>query len=275
MKLVVSNIAWANEEETAVAKLLQKLDVKYVEIAPTKKWQDPTQASGDEVNAYQDFWRGYGIEIVAFQSMLFSRPDLKIFESDAMRQQTAELLKDYIRLAGKMGAKVLVFGSPKNRQRGELPYEQAFGIAREFFNDLGDVAQENNTSFCIEPNPTDYSCDFVTNARQGIELVNSVNNPGFGLHLDIAGMSLAGDDIQESIKQASSVLRHFHASSPFLGQVEEEVGIDHATAAKTLADINYKGYVSIEMRPGEVGQNVERVKKAVNYALDAYKPLLS
>ena len=86
MKLVVSNIAWTNEEEIEVAELLKNLGVKYVEVAPTKKWQDPTtQAIDADIEAYRQFWRQYDIEIIAFQSMLFNQPDFKIFESEALR----------------------------------------------------------------------------------------------------------------------------------------------------------------------------------------------
>ncbi len=274
-QLAVSSIAWTNQEEKDVAKVFRKLSVKNVELAPTKLWGDPTKATDSEIADVLDFWESNGQDVVAFQSMLFGRENLKIFEDELTRQETANFLKDFIRLAGKMGVKVLVFGSPKNRQRGKVAYDQAFDIAKDFFGDLGDVARENNTCFCIEPNPIDYACDFVTNAQQGIELVKAVNNEGFGLHLDIAGMTLAGDDIAESIKNAAPVLRHFHASSPQLGQVEAAGGIDHETAAVALADINYKGFVSIEMRPAEAGQNVERVEKAVMYIREVYEKHLS
>ena len=52
MKLAVSSIGWTNEEEQAVAEKLQELGVKYVEIAPTKLWEDPTQTIPKEATAY-------------------------------------------------------------------------------------------------------------------------------------------------------------------------------------------------------------------------------
>jgi D-psicose/D-tagatose/L-ribulose 3-epimerase len=270
MKLAVSSIAWTNEEEVLVAESLRMLGVKYVEIAPTKKWNDPPKASADEIAAYKGFWQAYGIEVVAFQSMLFTRPDLKIFESEENRQQTLTYLTDFIGLAGNMGVSVMVFGSPKNRQRGEMSLEEATPIAKEFFNSLGDAAKQQNVSFCIEPNPPNYSCDFITTASDGIKLVSEVNNRGFGLHLDIAGMTLAGDDVAKSIQDGAHLLRHFHISSPNLDQVEDLEQVHHREAADALRAINYDGYVSIEMRPGAVGDNVSRVEKAVRFAQSIY-----
>ncbi len=270
MKLVVSNIAWTNEEEIEVVKKLQELGVKYIEIAPTKKWENPINAPTDEVKAYKKFWQAHGIRIVAFQSMLFTRPDLKIFDGEANRQESADYLKKFTRLAHDLGAGVMVYGSPKNRQRGDKDMETANLIAKDFFKEIGDNAAALNVEFCIEPNPTAYACDFVVNTVEGIELVNAVDSPGFGLHLDIAGMTLANDDIAKSIKAAAPVLRHFHISAPYLEQVDRDSPVDHATAAKALIDVGYEGFVSIEMKPGEVGTNLERVERAVLFAQKTY-----
>ncbi len=270
MKLAVSSIAWTNEEDVEVAEVLQKLGVKYIELAPTKKWQDPTVAPADEVAEHKAFWESYGIEIVAFQSMLFPRPDLKLFESYENRAATLKYLQDFTKLAGVMGAQVMVFGSPKNRQKGGIPVEQAYEIAKDFFGKLGDTAKSEKVYFCIEPNPTDYACDYVTDAQQGIDLVSSVANDGFGLHLDIAGMTLAGDDITKSITDAAPLLRHFHISSPFLEQVGPGTDVQHQVAADALRAIGYDRFVSIEMKPGEAGTNAARVETAVRFAQSIY-----
>lgn len=269
MKLAVSNIAWLKEEEEQIARLMQELGVKYVEIAPTKQWDDPTRAPKNEANAYRDWWKQYGIEVVAFQSMLFARPDLKLFEGPKLRQEAKAYLENFIRLAGTMGAKRMVFGSPKNRQKDDLSDEDAMVVATDFFSSLGNTAAANDVVFCIEPNAPQYGCNFITTAGQGIDLVNAVNNPGFKLHLDIACMTLAGDDIASSIMKAAPVLEHFHISSPMLEAVEERADIEHEAAATTLRAVNYKGFISIEMRPAE-SSNVKRVRKAVKFVQSVY-----
>ena len=109
MKLAISNIAWTNEEEADVAAKLQELGVCYIEIAPTKIWSDPTKATIEQINEYIEWWKKYDIEIVAFQSMLFARPDLKMFESSELRDETRQYLADFLRLAGDMGASRLVW----------------------------------------------------------------------------------------------------------------------------------------------------------------------
>jgi D-psicose/D-tagatose/L-ribulose 3-epimerase len=265
MKLAISNIAWTNEEELDIAKLLKQLGVSFIEVAPTKKWQDPLEAPQAEVDEYKKFWQDQELETIAFQSMLFNRPDFKIFESEENRRQTLEYLQEFTKFAGELGARVMVFGSPKNRQKGNLSNKKAFEIAVNFFKEIGKTAERSGVVFCIEPNPTAYNCDFVITAEQGIEIVKAANNPGFGLHLDIAGMALAGDSVADSIKAAAPYLHHFHISAPYLEQVEEREDVQYEAAIQALREINYNGFVSIEMKPGTSGQNLERVKKAVTF----------
>ena len=269
MKLAVSNIAWTADEEPAVAQALQELGVRYVEIAPTKIWDDPLNVTDAQIQAYKDFWAKHDIEIVAFQSMLFGRLDLTIFDDEKTRLQTSEYLKKFIELAGRLGAQVLVFGSPKNRQVKNLSPTDTWRTAKTFFSGLGDAAVESQTNFCIEPNAEAYECNFITTAADGLKLVEEVDNPGFELHLDTACMTLAGDDLKSSITNARNHLRHFHISAPFLQPIEEKE-VDHQTAADTLRQIDYQHFVSIEMRPGDAGQNVARVRDAVELAKKYY-----
>jgi D-psicose/D-tagatose/L-ribulose 3-epimerase len=270
MELAVSNIAWTNEEEAAVAEKLQSLGVKHVEIAPTKLWDDPTSVTQAQAQEYVDWWKQYDITVSAFQSILFARPDFKLFESEEARREGIEYLAKFLNLAGMMGAEKLVFGSPKNRQRGDMSVEQANAIATDFFGELGRVAATYSTVLCLEPNAPQYNCDFVTNAAEGIDLVRAVNNPGFGLHLDTACMALAGDDLGNSIRKGRDILEHFHVSSPMLGQVEARDDVNHVSAASALREIGYNKLVSIEMRPGDVGTNVDRVEQAVRFTQSVY-----
>ena len=85
MKLAISNIGWHPHEEIAVAGIMRDMNVKGVEIAPTKVWDSPLAASDAEVKDYRQFWESRRIQIVAMQSLLFGRSDLTIFDSAQKR----------------------------------------------------------------------------------------------------------------------------------------------------------------------------------------------
>lgn len=265
MELAVSNIAWTNDEEASVAECLQSLGVKKVEIAPTKVWDDPTKASLEEIQGYLEWWKKYGIDVYSFQSLHFARPDLKLFESAELRGEMLNYTAEFLRLAGDMGVKRLVFGSPKSRQRGELSLEEANMIARDFFVELGIVAEKYDTMLCVEPNAPQYNCDFITSAKEGADFVRAIGSKGVGLHLDTACMVLAGDNLEASIRDNAGILEHFHVSAPMLDRVFDRDDVNYREAGQALKNVRYDKVISIEMRPGDEGSNLARVESAVNF----------
>lgn len=271
MKLAVSNIAWAQDEEAAVAQALAAEAVEFVEIAPTKVFHDPLSTRAQDRSRYSRFWADHGITIVAFQSMLFGRPELQLFGAADTRRELVSTLVRFVELAGQMDVGRLVFGSPKNRiVPPGMGNSEAQIIAVDVFSEIAEAAVANGTEFCIEPNPTAYECNFVTTASEGLALVEEVDHPGFGLHLDAAGMTLSGDSPSKSIENADARLRHFHASAPYLGALEDKT-VAHAEAAASLASLRYDKFVSIEMRPSAEVDAAEYVVNAVTLARKHYR----
>ena len=271
MNVGISNIAWPAEEETEVADALAELGVDQVEIAPTKVFADPLDVSQSALDDYLAFWGERGIRVVAFQSLLFGRPDLQLFGTPEVRAGFERQLTGFIELGGRMGARALVFGSPKNRIVPEgLDEERALELAVETFSRLGRIAEENGTCLCIEPNPPQYGGNWVLDSDAGAAVVAAVDSPGFRLHLDAAGMTMAGDDVGRSIRDHVGLLQHFHVSAPYLEPIEDEV-VDHAAAAAALRETGYAGTVSIEMKSGEPGTAVDRVRAALALARGYYR----
>jgi sugar phosphate isomerase/epimerase len=247
LKTAISNIAWNLADDEAVASWMAEAGIRGVEIAPTKVWPKPLAVPPGDVAAYRRFWEERGIRIVAMQALLFGRPDLTLFESEAKRTETLEYLERIMGLAAALGAGPLVFGSPKNRKCSGLAAADVERIGVDFFRRAGDAAVRNGVVLCIEPNPVQYECDYVTNSKAGIELVAKVDHPGFRLHLDAAGMTLSADPLEASILAAAPSLCHFHVSEPFLGAIGKG-GVRHDVLASTLRQVGYGGWVSVEMR---------------------------
>lgn len=247
MKTAISNIAWNLADDAWVADLMVELGVTGVEIAPTKIWQKPLLATATELRDYRRFWEQRGIRIVAMQSLLFGRADFQVFEDRGKRDELLQYLDGIMALAGALGAGPLVFGSPKNRKVGGRPRAEVDAIALDFFRRAGDAAVKHGVTLCIEPNPTQYECDYVTCAQQGLELVRAVDHPGFRLHLDAAGMTLAKDPLGASLQSALGYLSHFHVSEPFLGAIGQG-GVEHGVLAGALRRLGYANWTSVEMR---------------------------
>jgi sugar phosphate isomerase/epimerase len=269
IRLAISNLAWPVEADAAVAGILKRCGVLGVELAPTKVWPKPLEASESAAREYRGRWEQLGLRVVALQAILFGRPDLTLFESDEKRAETLAYLAGMCRLAGWLGTEVLVFGSPKNRLVGAMSPAVAESVAGEFFRRVGESAAEYGTAVCIEPNPVEYGCDFVTRAVDGVRLVERVNHPGFGLHFDAGGMALSGDP-PELLTRHGRMLRHFHISEPHMQPIGR-ARVDHAGLAAALRAGGYERSVSIEMKPVPDVAPEEAVESAVRLAQELYQ----
>jgi sugar phosphate isomerase/epimerase len=269
VKLAISNIAWETSEQEQVFEAMKRLGVSGLEIAPTKIWPDLLSVERGQVEAFLDRLAGWEIQVVAAQALLFGKPELTIFGSEEVRGQTLDYLERVIALVSGMGAKVTVFGSPKNRQRGEMTMELALEIAEQFFRAAGEIAVRYQACLCIEANPVEYGCDFVNTLPEALELVQRVDHPGFGLHIDASAITLNGEDPQIVLPACQGWVRHFHISEPYLGLAGSgETG--HRLLAAMLESIGYTGWASIEMRSGLAASNLEAVRRALEFAREIY-----
>lgn len=269
MKIAISNIAWEPAENEAVAQIMQEFSVSSLEVAPTKLWEKPQDATFQQIQGAKDWWLKRNIHIVSAQSLLYGHPELELFASKENRNQTFEYLSKIVRALGELGARRLVFGSPKNRLLRTLSVKEAMDVATDFFHRLGQVAEEAGTCVVLEPNPAQYGCDFIRTTKEGIELVKQVNHPGFMLHLDAAAMTLNQEPYAETIEMSFPWLKHFHASEPNL----ELVGAgttDHPHIAQILKSLGYAGVVSIEMRGGLLSPNTKAVEIALHVITSIY-----
>ena len=78
MKLAISNIAWDKENNEQVYQLMQKYWFTWLEIAPTKVFDNFLNANQQEKKDFLDNLSTYNINPIAMQSLLFWKPELKL-----------------------------------------------------------------------------------------------------------------------------------------------------------------------------------------------------
>lgn len=268
MNISISNIAWDKKEDDRISSVLQHFRVRGIDVSPPKIWRMPAIVSDDEIRAYRQYWTGKQIRIIAVQSLLFHHPELRVFGDAQTRRKTVQYLSKMIELASTLGAKCVVFGSPQNRRKELLTSGQALNIAIDFFHQLGEIALKHRVLFCIEPLPPEIGCDFITTAKEGIELVKEVHSQGFGLLLDSGAMTVNGEDYQQTIENSFAWIEHVHISEPNLALVGSQE-TDHRIIASTLRRLNYIKWVSIEML-GTGSDQVQSVSRALDFVTQIY-----
>lgn len=245
MKLSFSNIAWNQKNSEEIFALLRKNNILGIEVAPTKIWPEWQGANYKSATSYKNEISKKGFAVPALQAILFNKPEAKLFDSEG-EKKLIEHLKLVAEIAEGLEAKCVVFGSPKQRDRGNLSHSEALDHSLKIFTKIGEIFSNHNVTFCIEPNPKRYSCNFINNIDQAEELVRKVNHKFFALHLDSAGMFLEKDDLSEKWQRISDIVRHFHVSEPDLGDFDQPQ-VNHFKNFQILKDGGYKGWFSVEM----------------------------
>jgi sugar phosphate isomerase/epimerase len=267
MKLAVSNIAWPAGLDAAAFEFLAASGIAAIEIAPTRVWPHFQGMSPESVRVLRHVVESSGLRISSVQAILFQMPELNLFGSDEVRRGMEEHLRRCADLAAELGARCMVFGAPRNRDRGPLPEAQAFAIAAEFFARVGAYCAQRGVYIGFEANPAEYNCNFATDSATAARLVRAVGSAGFRLHLDTACLHLAGEDTARTIRDHADILGHFHVSEPFLVGFSAPLAA-HEEAATALRAVHYDQWVALEMRIGD--PPLPALEQAVKFVRGVY-----
>lgn len=267
MLLSVSNIAWELPEEDAVAGLLADAGVDRVDVAPGKYFADPRAATEADIAAVRRLWCDRGFSVAGMQALLFGTSGLNLFDDPhgAMFDRLAAVC----RIGGGLGAGALTFGSPRQRDRGELDDGQVERIATDFFGRLGDVAAAHGTAICLEPNPAPYGCNFLTGSGEVAGFVRRLGHPAVRMQLDVGAIALNGEDPAAVVEDAASVIGHVHASEPMLATLGDG-DAPHEAVAAALARLRPELTVTIEMAASAKEPRLDAVRRAVALASRVY-----
>lgn len=264
MRISISNIAWNPHDDDAVAQILNEQAVDAIDVAPGKYFPDFSAATSEDIAACRSWWHDRGIEIVGMQSLLFGTEGLNLFGDADVQQRMLAYLEHVCRIGGGLGARYLVFGSPRNRDRSDIADEDVNDIAARFFSRLGDIAAAAGTCICLEPNPVEYGANFMTNAAATAEVVTITDHPAIRMQLDVGALTLNGEDPEQVLGSFAGLIGHVHASEPGL-KVLGDSDTDHGRVAAAIREFCPDRTVAIEMlEDGDA--SLDNLQRAVAFA---------
>lgn len=270
MRISVSNIAWDVHEDTQVIELLGKFNVDAIDIALGKYFPDPIQATDNEIFEVKNCWNKEGIDIVGMQSLLFGTQGLNIFSCAEIQNKMFLHLKSACRVAAGLGIKVLVFGSPKNRDRHNLNDQKSMEIAVSFFRTLGDIAKEFGVIICLEPNPTCYGANFMTTSIETSKVVRNVNHGNIKMQLDVGAITINNESIHEVLTRDNDIIGHIHLSEPDLKPLGQK-NTNHKIIADELARYFENSIATIEMLATSNTPNILSIEKSLKIVTSFYR----
>lgn len=271
MRLAISNIAWDIAEDEAIVSLLTQYRIDAIDVAPGKYFPNPAEASTADILAVKNWWAERGVEITGMQSLLFGTSGLNLFGSAESQQAMLKHLSHVCRIAGVLGAKKMVFGSPKNRDRTGLTDAQALEMAAGFFTQLGDIAQQEGVTICLEPNPTHSGANFMINSAETAAVVRSVAHPAILMQLDTGALTMNNETAKTVLREAVELIGHVHASEPDLVPLGDGA-TNHAQVYAALKQYLPESLVSVEMVATKNEPHLTAIERALKVAIQAYQP---
>jgi sugar phosphate isomerase/epimerase len=235
-----------------------------VEIAPFTFAKNVTEISAKQRQEIRREAEKSHLEVIGLHWLLAKTTGFYLTTPGAdVRRRTADYLGELAEFCADLGGKIMVLGSPK--QRNLLPNvtrEQAMKYAAEVLAAAVPVLEKTNVSIAIEPLGPD-DTNFINTAADGVELANLVNSPRVQLHLDCKAMVNEPTPIPDLIRKFHKECIHFHANDANL-QGPGFGKLDFVPIFKALKDVNYRGWVSVEVFDYTPG--VQRlVKESIAY----------
>jgi sugar phosphate isomerase/epimerase len=252
MKFAICNETFGTRSFADTFSTIRKLGYTGVEIAPFTfaPYNEPfdmRHVSAQKIVDVRTMAEDMGLEIIGLHWLLAKTEGNYLTSPDAtVRRRTGEYLKTLIEVCASLGGKIMVLGSPK--QRNLLPgvsYEDAEAYAAEVLHAAVSTCKQYGVTMGLEPlGPAEG--DFMLTAESGIRLAKEVDSPYCKLHLDVKAMSSEAKPIPDIIRDSREWMIHFHANDPnLLGPGMGDVDFRPIFAA--LKEIHYDGWVSVEV----------------------------
>jgi sugar phosphate isomerase/epimerase len=165
-----------------------------------------------------------------------------------IRKNAVQYLKQCVDFAKILGAKgISVTPTANMKIHAEADRDTELKWAEEGIREAGLYAGEHGIRLAVEA-WNRYETYLINRLEQSLELVNRINLPNVGCMGDTYHMNIEETDIAEAFRSVGDKLYYVHfadsnRAAPGRGH------IDFKPIAQALVDINYHGYISMELLP--------------------------
>ncbi len=199
MKLALCNEVLAGLPLESQCELAAKLGYDGLEIAPFTLAESPELIDAEESRRLRRIVESSGLVVTGLHWLLVKPAGLSVTTPDAaVRRRTIEVVTRLVGLCAELGGKVLVHGSPK--QREVAPGEtHAVALARlqDFLAEVADVAAAMDVVYCIEPLSA-RETSVINTVAEAAALVREIDRPSLRTMIDC---SAAGQSEAQSVPE--------------------------------------------------------------------------
>jgi sugar phosphate isomerase/epimerase len=247
LKFAICNELFQGWSLERIFDYTSQLGYDAVEIAPFTISEDIRTVGKEERRRIRENAASHNLDVTGIHWLLVTPKGLHLTHPDErVRRRTTQYLCELIKFTSDIGGKFLVFGSPQQRNMMDgVSKGQAWNFAKEIFSECSRFAKDYGAVICVEPLAR-HLTNFINTAEEAIRLIEEVSHPNLRLILDVFSMLDEEKPMDEIIRSGKDYLAHFHANDanrlgPGFGEV------DYKPIVKALKEINYRGFVSVEV----------------------------
>lgn len=183
------------------------------------------------------------------------------------RKDTSEYLVKCLELGVDLGAKVLVV-VPGFVVYG-TSWDEAWKISMDSMEKPVKRAEELDVTIALEYINTFWT-NLVTTSDQAYKMMSEFNSPNVKVMLDTVHAFYARENVIDVVKLFGSDLVHVHFVDCLRGEPERRAipgqgDADLISCIQTLSEINYQGYLSIELMEASGPQPEKYAREALEY----------
>ena len=249
MKFALCNEVLRDLTFPAQCEQVAALGYSGLELAPFTLGEEPHLLSADQRTQLRRAAADAGISITGLHWLLLTPPGLSITAADpGVRGTTIEILTRLVDLCADLGGKVLVHGSPKQRQvkAGEDPLE-AWHRARDLWATVAGRAAQAGVVYCIEPLAA-HDTNFINTIGAAVDMMEAVGNPSLRTMLDTRAASHSEPASLPQLVDRwlpSGAIAHVHLNDPG-GLAPGQGDLNFGPMLQALRRHRYEGLVSVE-----------------------------
>jgi sugar phosphate isomerase/epimerase len=232
----------------AAAKSIRQLGYDGIEIAPFTLAESPTTISQTRRAEYRRILKDEGLVFVGLHWLMVSPPGLHVTTADLkLRRRSWDHIRSLIDLCADLGDNgVMVFGSPKQRNTvGGMSPAEARAIFTEELAKVAPQAEERNVRILVEALPSDQS-NVINTLAEAVAIVDAIQSPAVRTMFDAHNAVDETEPHPAVIRKFFPYIAHIHVNE-IDGREPGTGDYDFAAIFKTLDDLNYDGWVSLEV----------------------------
>lgn len=249
MKLALCNEVLRHLPFEAQCAMAAQLGYQGLEIAPFTLFQETAGLDEALAARVQASAQAQGLHIPSLHWLLVKPEGLSMVSPDeGVRQATLDWIHRLIVFAQRCGARVLVHGSPaqRNPQAGQS-LQDARARLEDSLRHIAPWAQEAGVTYCLEP-LSRAETSVVNTVQEAAQMITRIGSPAVRTMLDASAASQA-----ESEPIAQVLARHLDTGDIAHVQVNDrnrrgpgQGDTDLLPLVRVLRERQYKGWVAVE-----------------------------